>query len=328
METTKRLIFLCAITALLTTNLCAKEIKKEIVIGCENSILPSAVWVAKSKGYFREEGLNVRIKEFDSGRDALVSMLRNRDTDICTASQTPIVFHSFNRDDFSIIGTMVYSYNDIKVLVRQDKWIKNPTDLKGRKIGITKGSAGQFYLNLFLNYNGLSCSDVDGIDINAPELPHALADGRVDAISTWEPHIMAAMKILGKKALILPGGNIFREDFYFVVNKSFIKDNPEALTVFLKAIERGEKFLQKNREDSISIVSERLKIDKITIASVWDDFDFKLILDQSIFISLEAQARWAIHDRLTEKREVPNYLDFIYMDALEDVNPEAVTIIR
>ncbi|MBT6228379.1 MAG: ABC transporter substrate-binding protein, partial [Candidatus Scalindua sp.] len=121
METTKRLIFLCAITALLTTNLCAKEIKKEIVIGCENSILPSAVWVAKSKGYFREEGLNVRIKDFDSGRDALVSMLKNSGTDICTASQTPIVFHSFNRDDFSIIGTMVYSYNDIKVLVRQDK---------------------------------------------------------------------------------------------------------------------------------------------------------------------------------------------------------------
>ncbi|GAG04257.1 unnamed protein product, partial [marine sediment metagenome] len=31
---------------------------------------------------------------------------------------------------------------------------------------------------------------------------------------------------------------------------------------------------------------------------------------------------------LTEATKVPNYLNFIYLDALEEVKPEAVTIIR
>ncbi len=43
---------------------------------------------------------------------------------------------------------------------------------------------------------------------------------------------------------------------------------------------------------------------------------------------MEDEARWAMKEGLTDKKEVPNYLDFIFMDALELVKPEAVTIIR
>lgn len=315
-------------TILFTTNTYAQDMEKEVILACEISFLTSAFLVAENKDYLKEEGLNVKVKEFDSGKNALAAMLKNKDINICTVAQTPVVLHSFNRNDFAIIGAMVYSYNDVKVLTRQDKGIKKPMDLRGRKVGVTKGSTGHFYLNNFLNYNDLDSSDIKAIDINASELPQALADGRVDAISTWEPNIMRAMKLLGNNALLLPGEDIFREDFYFVVLRSFIKDNQETLKMFLKAIEKGEKFIQENKEEAITIVSERLKVDKEIATTVWDDFDFQLILDQSIFISLEAEARWAIREGLTEKKEVPNYFDFIYTDALEDINPEAVTIIR
>jgi hypothetical protein len=53
-----------------------------------------------------------------------------------------------------------------------------------------------------------------------------------------------------------------------------------------------------------------------------------LVLDQSILVSLEDEARWAMNERLTDKKEIPNYLDFIYVDALEQAKPETVTIIR
>ncbi len=52
------------------------------------------------------------------------------------------------------------------------------------------------------------------------------------------------------------------------------------------------------------------------------------MLDQLIVIALEEEARWAIREGLTDKKKVPNYFDFIYVDALEEVNPEAVTIIK
>ena len=64
-------IVVCAGVALMLISRCgdrhADPVDK-IVLGAEASMLPAAVWVAEGKGYFREEGLDVTIKEFDSGR--------------------------------------------------------------------------------------------------------------------------------------------------------------------------------------------------------------------------------------------------------------------
>jgi NitT/TauT family transport system substrate-binding protein len=47
-----------------------------------------------------------------------------------------------------------------------------------------------------------------------------------------------------------------------------------------------------------------------------------------MLITMEDQARWRMGNNLTDKTEVPNYLDYIYIDALEEVKPEAIGIIR
>jgi NitT/TauT family transport system substrate-binding protein len=45
-------------------------------------------------------------------------------------------------------------------------------------------------------------------------------------------------------------------------------------------------------------------------------------------VSLEEQTRWAISNRLTQRRDMPNYLDFNDADNLRALKPEAVRIIR
>ncbi|MEE8481005.1 MAG: hypothetical protein V3T59_07170, partial [Desulfobacterales bacterium] len=77
-----------------------------------------------------------------------------------------------------------------------------------------------------------------------------------------------------------------------------------------------------------NIVSQRLKLDKELVVSIWDDFKFQLMLDQAIIITLEDEARWAIDNNLTDATEVPNYMNYIYFDALEEIKPKAVTVIR
>ena len=302
--------------------------KREIILGCEVSILPSIVWIAENKGYFQEEGLNVEIREFGSGKAALEIMLNQENLDMVTAAQTPVVFNSFDRSDYAIIAAMVTSDDDVKVLARQDKSIAEPSDLRGKRVGTTKGSTGHFFLGLFLAHNGIKLSDIEIVDVGAGDLAQALAAGSVDAICTWEPHILNARKLLGEKALVLSGKGIFREDFYFVSNWSFIENSQEIVETFLKAMKRGEEFIQEEGAESRSIVSERLKLDAELPDSIWDAFSFRLMLDQTILITLESEARWAMREGLTDSKEVPNYLNFLYLDALEKIKPEAVTIIR
>jgi len=134
--------------------------------------------------------------------------------------------------------------------------------------------------------------------------------------------------LLGNKAHILFSEGIYRAAFYFVARRDFAENNPEALKGFLRAIQKGEEFIQREEDKSIGIVCQRLGSDRKLTESIWGDFVFQLMLDQMILMSLEDVARWAIKQGLTTQKEVPNYLDFIYMDALDEVRPEAVTIIR
>jgi hypothetical protein len=59
----------------------------------------------------------------------------------------------------------------------------------------------------------------------------------------------------------------------------------------------------------------------------WNDFIFRLSLDQSVIDALETEARWVITNTFTEKTTVPNYLFFIFVDGLKAVQPWAVTIV-
>ena len=112
-----------------------------------------------------------------------------------------------------------------------------------------------------------------------------------------------------------------------VLNK-FVEDNPEIIEKFLMAVDEATNFIKNNKEESQTIVAERLNLDQEIITTLWDDFKFKISLDQSLLVTLEDEARWAIENDLTDAKEVPNYLDYIHLNTLEKVKPEAIGIIR
>jgi NitT/TauT family transport system substrate-binding protein len=43
---------------------------------------------------------------------------------------------------------------------------------------------------------------------------------------------------------------------------------------------------------------------------------------------MEDEARWMIKNNLTTEKTVPDFLDYIYVDGLEAVKPEVVSIVR
>ncbi len=302
--------------------------KEKVNLGVEDSLLTGTVWIAESKGYFESEGLDLDIKEFDSGRLSFQAMLKGEGVDISTVAPTPIMFSSFDRQDFYIFSTFVYANEDIKVIANGSEGITEAADLKGKKLGTPAGTTGQFVAEVFLVNNGLLPSEVEIIDISPSELPDALKNKQVDVIVIWEPHAYNAQNLLGQDAIRLSGSELYRTTFNFLVMKEYAESHPEVLVKFLRAIDNATDFIGENKEESQNIVAERLKLDKENMAKFWDAFTFEISLDQSLLVAIEAEARWAIKSKFTDKIEVPNYLDYIYYDALEEVKPEAVGIIR
>lgn len=93
------------------------------------------------------------------------------------------------------------------------------------------------------------------------------------------------------------------------------------------AIVKADEYISKEPEISKDIYSKISGVDKSIIKDTFQLMDFNISLDQGLLMRLEEQARWIINYGYTERKSVPNYLDYIYTAALENVNPGAVNII-
>ena len=301
---------------------------EKVTIGISaTSLLPSLVHIAEENGYFLEEGIDVETKGYPTGKAALEATF-NGEVDMATVSDTPIVANSFERNDFAVLATILDSARHAKALARKDKNISTPQDLVGKKVATTIGTTAHFFMVTFFTLNRIDTSDVEIVNLKPGEMVEAIVNGDVDAIFAWEPNILESQKRLGDNAIVLPSRVGYEATFNLTTKNDFIENHPESIRKIIKALAKAEEFTKDNREESVDIIASHLGADREDIDKLWDDYRFRLSLSQTLITTLEDEARWAIKSSFTDKTEVPNYLDYIHMDALEEVKPEAISIIR
>ena len=301
---------------------------EKVTIGISaTSLLPALIRIAEEKGYFLEEGIDAEVRDYPTGKAALAAVF-NGEVDMGTVADAPIVSNSFERNDFAIFVTILDSAQHTKALARKDSDINIPQDLVGKKVATTIGTTAHFFMSLFLALNGIDVSDVEIVNMKPGEMVEAIINGDVDAICGWEPNVSNAAKNMGDNAIILSSDVGYKATFNLVTMNDYIENNPELIRNVIKALVKAEEFASNNRGESIDIIASRLETDREDIDKQWDGYRFKISLSQSLIITLEDVARWSMRNNFTDKTGVPNYLDYIYMDALEEVKPEAIGIIR
>ena len=297
---------------------------EKITVAAAEYLTGALVYIAEDQGFFEENGLEVTLKSYGSGK-ACADALIDGEADISTSAGFVFVSNSIEHSDLRVFGTV--ATKQVKELVaRKDKGIATINDLVGKKIGVTKKSGAEFQLGVFLTFNGISQKDVELVDLRPVEMMEAISNGDVDAVFVWDPYLFYIKKELGENAINWHGG----EDFYFVLltKEDWLDKNPAATERFMKSLLEAEDYINDNSEEAKEFVMDRFDYELDYMDYSWPKQEYAVTLPQAMLILLEDQARWRIEQGLTDATEVPNYLDFIYLDALEEVKPEAVTIIR
>jgi len=331
MKKTKLILFLIAIISMVNpvSRINAEQKAPEkISIGIQDNTIVAIVLVAKAKGFFAKEGLDASINRYPSGKLALEAMLK-KEVDIATVSDIPIVMESFNRDDFLILSGIAYSDKGIWVIARKDRGINRASDLKGKRIAVQENSAGHFFLSVFLLHNYMLASDVDIVYMQPQDMAQAFINGDIDAFSFRNPYIAQAKAALADKTVEFFEPGVYRQTFNLVGNRGFIKEKPEVIKKILKALLKAEALIRDNSEEAEKAVTTQLgKEREKEVIDDWNIYQFDVSLEQSLIITLEDIARWAVKSGLTQKKGIPNYLDFIYSEALDGIDPDSVTIIK
>ncbi len=283
------------------------------------------VYVAEDQGYFEKNGLEVTIEDYESGK-AATDILIAGEVDIATAADDVFVSNALNHADLMTFGT-VATAEVTELVARKDKGILTINDLIGKKVGVTKNTGCEIALASFLLNNGFSINEVELVDLKPSKIVEAISNSDIDAAVTWDPNVYNIKKELGDNAV--SWGNI-QESFYFVLitKKEWLENNPTAAKGFIKAVLEAEDYVKDNSKEAKEFIKNRFDYEQDYIDYSWPKQEFAVVLEQAMLIWFESITRWRIKNNLVDATEVPNYLDYIYFDALEEVKPEAVGIIR
>ena len=284
------------------------------------------IWIAEDKGFFGNNGLDITNKDYQSGKAAADALLAG-EADISISAEFVLVSNSFTNPNLRALGT-VDSVENMELIANKDRGIVEPRDFQGKTIGVTKKSVGEFFLGTFLTFNGIALVDVNVVDMNPKDMPDALLNGDVDAVLTWAPNTFNIKQLLGPRALSWSGQSGQKYHMILMTTDEYIRENPAAIEQFLKSIVQAEEFVAGNSATTKGTIADKYDYESSYIDDAWPRHNFAVGLSQELLLIMEDEARWRIANGLTDAAQAPNYLNFIYFAALEEVSPDAVNIIR
>lgn len=283
--------------------------------------------IAAERGFFAAEGLDVTIVPATHGKAAMEELRQGR-ADLAATADVVFLLAAIRGEPLAAVASLFSASGDNVIVARRDRRIAAPHDLAGKRIGVSAGTSGEYFLWAFLVRHRLAPDAVTLVDLAPGQIAAALAAGSIDAAATWAPISHAARMALGDNAAEFTAAEAYTLSFFLSGGGDFLRANPQAMQKLLRALMRAEEFNRAQPEAALTLVAKRLNVEVEALRPVWKAFDFRVDLRQSQLVTLEAQARWAMARGHAAAGPVPNLLPHLHLAALLAVRPERVSVLH
>lgn len=283
--------------------------------------------LAHAKGFLARQGLDVTLKPVSHGK-AAIDLLAQGQADLAAAAEVPFVISVLNGEPLGIAATVLSVSSEMAIVARRDRAISQPADLLGKRVGVTFGTSGEYFLWAFLTHYKLAPERVSLVDVPPGQMTERLTGGGIDAASTWEPLRTRVQEALGAQGLSFNESNAYTVTHVVLGRNEFLQQRSQAIEKLVRALLDTERFVRAQPQEALALAATLLKLDVAALRPVWQDLEFRVDLRQSQLITLEDQARWAIARGYARQQPVPNFLQHLYLGALLAVSPERVTVVH
>jgi NitT/TauT family transport system substrate-binding protein len=216
-------------------------------------------WVAKEKGFFSEENIDLTI-EPGPGTALNIAEVVAGSADFCVGDMTgSLIVYSDGAEgaeEFIIVGA-IHQLAPISVVFRADSGIRNPTDLEGRVIGDAPGSVGQLLFPAYAAVVGIDPDSVEFFQADPPQLPGLLASGDVDAVNQFIFGLPTVENAVGAPVDYFIYGEDLPELFgnAIITRRELAASNPDLVRRFSAALLRGLEYALDNPEEAGEIIN-------------------------------------------------------------------------
>ena len=196
-------------------------------------------YIAVDKGYFAEEGLDIEFDyRFETDGMKLVGA-GELPFALVSGEQVPLA----RQQGLPVVYVMQWWQKiSVAVMSLADKNIKTPADLAGKSVGLP-GFFGASYVGWrgLLDKAGLKESDVKTQDIGFTQVA-ALQQGKVDAAVVYVNNEPIQLRAAGLDVNVIPVSDYLALVANGIVtNEQTIKNNPQLVRGFVRAVLRGVK---------------------------------------------------------------------------------------
>ena len=302
----------------------------KVTMGIQVSPAMTLVMVAKDKGFFSEEGVDVELKEFTAGKFALQAFLA-RSIDFAVSGEVPVCLASLQGNRIRVVSQVVErTVKEVRVVALKDGTESSPKDYfnaKKRKLATSFGGGPEFFTYSFLKRHQIPKEGVEIISQKPEDMPAALETGSVDAISIFDPYAFIAEKRLGNKVVTFADPTLYSEFYVLNAQPEQVEKTPEVIESILRAFVRAAAFIEENPDEAKQIMQKYTKLDRDVIDGIWGNFVFRPALVQPLIDYWNAQAIWARDTaKITPDTKIPNFREIVEDRFLKKIKPEAVKL--
>lgn len=212
-------------------------------------------YIAKEKGYYNNFGLDVNIKEFNNSNSNIVKEVMTQDA-VYGVGKSSLIIDKFNGNDVVLLSS-IYQASPLVLISLKDSNIKNPRDLKNKKIMITDDAITSASINSMIISQGINLDEIivqkHSFDIN--DLKNKKTDAMACFLSN-EPYFLEKQNI--QYNVLNP--NDYSFDFYegiLYTSQKELLNNPSRVQNFNKASLKGWEYAFNNIEETAKLIYEK-----------------------------------------------------------------------
>ncbi len=212
-----------------------------VVLDWYPNAIHTFLYTAIERGYYEDEGLDVKIRFPSNANDAL-SMVAAGKAEIGMYYQQDLIQAVANQKaPIRSVGAIVQSPLNI-ILSLKDKNITSPKDMVGKTIGYGGTVLSESLVKCMMEYVGADASDVNMVDVGF-DLMSSMTTGTVDAtIGCLVNHEVPQMEEEGFELNYFPVSGYGIPNYYeevFLTNNKLLEEEPDVVAGFLRASKKG-----------------------------------------------------------------------------------------
>lgn len=256
------------------------QTKLKVVLNWKYQGPQGMFFLADDRGYFKAEGLDVTMDQ-GNGSGGVPALVANGTYDIGFGDMNALIELAAKKPEEAPIAVYVmFNQPPFTIAVKADSPIKTAKDLEGKSIG---GPANDGALKLFPAFCKLSKIDCTKINLSnmQPNLrEQMLMQGQVDGVFGYVNTIRFSAKLANideSKIRYIKYGD-YGMDLYsnaIIVSKKLVKEKPEVVKGFLRALNKGMLDSIKDPDASVAAVAKREPLIKTPLERERFDATFK-----------------------------------------------------